>query len=630
MNVYLNKVCVRRLYTFSDSQTIKLVDEIEKVMSKQNYELYERDEPNLNGFERELYQAVSADEPWSLVERFSELERVSGSNDEIKAAEYITGRLDELGVPHDRYDPEIWLSIPQDASIQSTAPVKRSFGDDTGPPSIKTVAFSKSGSVTGDVVHVEPPEMGGGRLALNATFDNLDEDIDGKVVLVEANYLSREMIMDIEDRGAEAIIGIHLHEEEPHEGIATPVWGGVPHPDRQDRVPNIVITNVSKSVGDELRDLATEGLEVEVTAQAPRKWSECPVIVSRIPGEADSEDDDFVLLHGHYDSWWYGIADNATGDAGLLELARVFNEHRDQLKRDLWVAWWPAHSTGRYGGSTWFATEYALKLDERCIAQVNMDSPGATDATEFRDMVGWMSAGNSLCKSAINDVCGKESEENRLHRAGDASFNNIGVTGLFMLSSNIPKEVRDERGYHPVGGCGGNSNAWHLSTDTLDKADSDVLVRDIRVYATLVSRLLRENVIPLDFQYTVDRHQEIIENYQEAAGEHFDLSPIKNDLTALDGALSSFYEDANSGRISIRKANETLKQVERHLTRVNYVSEGKFEQDPAKSRPPYPQLEPATDLPDMSGDEYKFCRVHLKRAQNDVRHELRSALEALK
>lgn len=592
-------------------------------MSMEGYKLYERAEPNLSGFERDLYDAVSADEPWGLVERFADLERVSGSDEEEEAAEYIADRLDAFDVPYDRYDPNIWLSIPEDATLRATAPVEKEFD------AVKTVSFSKSGSTSGEVVHIDPPEMNEGRLALNASFDDLDEDIAGKIVLVEANYLSREMIADIEDRDAEAIIGIQLHEEEPHEGIATPVWGAVPHPDHQDRVPDIIITNVSKTVGDELRDLAEEGLEVTVSADAPKKWAECPVIVARIPGEADPDSDDFALLHGHYDSWWYGVTDNATGDAGMLELARVFNERRDELKRDLWVAWWPAHSTGRYGGSTWFATEFAMEMDNRCVAQVNMDSPGAKDATEFQDNVSWMAAGDDLCRSAIDDACGKSAQSNRLHRAGDASFNNLGVTGLFMLSSNIPTEVREARGYHPVGGSGGNSNAWHLSTDTLDKADPDVLVRDIRVYGTVLSRLLREEVIPLDFSHSVEGHRETIAEYQEFAGEHFDLSPIADTLADLEDALDDFYDAIDAGEIGPVAANETLKRVQRHLVRVNYVSEGKFEQDPALNRPPYPKLAPATELSDRSGDEYQFLKVHLDRARNSVEHELKQALEEL-
>jgi N-acetylated-alpha-linked acidic dipeptidase len=41
----------------------------------------------------------------------------------------------------------------------------------------------------------------------------------------------------------------------------------------------------------------------------------------RIPGTAEPER--FVLLHGHYDSWDVGVGDNATGDACMLEVARL-------------------------------------------------------------------------------------------------------------------------------------------------------------------------------------------------------------------------------------------------------------------------------------------------------------------
>jgi len=108
--------------------------------------------------------------------------------------------------------------------------------------------------------------------------------------------------------------------------------------------------------------------------------------VAEIEGEADPDNDDFALLHGHYDSWYVGITDNATGDAGLLEAARVFEEHSDELERSLRVAWWPGYSTGRYAGSTWHADEFGQELAKNCVAQVNVDSPSAKDATEYNDM----------------------------------------------------------------------------------------------------------------------------------------------------------------------------------------------------------------------------------------------------
>ena len=49
---------------------------------------------------------------------------------------------------------------------------------------------------------------------------------------------------------------------------------------------------------------------------------------------------------------------------------------RDRLKRSVRIAWWPGHSTGRYAGSTWYADTFADEIDEHCIAQLDIDSPG--------------------------------------------------------------------------------------------------------------------------------------------------------------------------------------------------------------------------------------------------------------
>nr|WP_254810207.1 hypothetical protein [Natronosalvus amylolyticus] len=50
--------------------------------------LYEG-EASVSGFEKELFDDISETEPWALVERFSDLERVSGTEDEREAAAYL-------------------------------------------------------------------------------------------------------------------------------------------------------------------------------------------------------------------------------------------------------------------------------------------------------------------------------------------------------------------------------------------------------------------------------------------------------------------------------------------------------------------------------------------------------------
>lgn len=65
-----------------------------------------------------------------------------------------------------------------------------------------------------------------------------------------------------------------------------------------------------------------EGLEPEMATDLTTDWFECSVIEARIQDGASPENDDFVLPHDHYDSWYVGIIDNATGDAGRSEQCR--------------------------------------------------------------------------------------------------------------------------------------------------------------------------------------------------------------------------------------------------------------------------------------------------------------------
>ena len=56
-----------------------------------------------------------------------------------------------------------------------------------------------------------------------------------------------------------------------------------------------------------------------------------------------------------------------------------------------------------------------------------------------------------------------------------------------MGSSEMPVEMAREKGYYSVGGGGGNIE-WHTEADTLEIADRDNLLRDMRVYAAAVFR----------------------------------------------------------------------------------------------------------------------------------------------
>jgi len=414
---------------------------------------------------------VSADELWSVVERFAELERVSGTDSEREAAEYLADRLEIFGVDHQVLNPELYLSTPHGAGIETD--------DGWVSETAKTVAFSNNEQATGKLVYVEnEEEMDSIEAMLSVSLEGLEDDLRGKVVMSES-IIPISAIEELAERGAEAFVGIHPHEREPHEGIVTPIWGGAPPYDQRDQIPDLLVANVSANEGRDLQERAENGADITVTAETTTEWKSSPLVLARISGEAEPENDEFVLAHGHLDSWHVGVTDNATGDATLLELARVLDEHRDQLRRDVWVAWWPGHSTERYAGSTWFTDEFAQEFTQRCVGHVNVDSPGVADATEYDERVKWMAGVYDIAASSIEDVSGKETVKRRPPRAGDYSFNNLGIPGM-SLQSSIPESVREERGYHPLGGSAGHADAWHLTTDTIEKADPDVLEREPR------------------------------------------------------------------------------------------------------------------------------------------------------
>ncbi|HEY63139.1 MAG TPA: M28 family peptidase [Caldilineae bacterium] len=566
--------------------------------------------------ERVLLEEISIEEPWALIERFSTLVRGSGSEDERIAAQYIADRLQALGVPHTVYWPELYLSVPRSASIvvhgsspRTLRAKAQSFSASTGPEGL-----------TGELVYVPPTDVKPFDEILDAMGDP-NVDVQGKIVLAEG-FGGPGPAYDFEQRGAIGQIFINPGER-IHWGICTTIWG-TPDLDTLPRKPRTPVVAINHSDGEALKEALFKGpVRVTIHADLTEGWTTCPLIVAEVPGTKEPEK--FVLVHGHLDSWDVGIGDNAVGDATLLELARVFWKHRDLLKRSVRIAWWSGHSTGRYAGSTWYADTFALDLAEHCIAQVNIDSPGCRWATEYYD-ISWMAEAEEFCKRAIKDATGKEAEGGRPYQAGDYSFNNIGITSFFMLLSTMPRELIEEKGYYPVGGCGGNIG-WHTEDDTLELADKDNLLRDLRVYVVALARVLNARLYPFNFVHLADEFLNTLARYQEAGKGWFDLSPSIAEARALREDLVRFYERASDPEVDPGPFNEALMRLARVLVPINYTRHGRFRTEPAVSIPPLPDLAPIMELGalDPDSDQARFTKAHLVRGQNRVIWAMREA-----
>lgn len=588
-----------------------------------------KDEP----LEQIAREAIRLDEPAALLDRFSRLVRESGTPPEEEAGLYIVERLKALGIPVTLHTPDLYISLPDRAELSvSSAGAERPLR--ARPPSF--ARSTEGDAVTGEICYV-PSRYAAGTSTLFDTPEAAGragdgaDPVAGKIVLTEG-FSMPGPVQAFEQRGAIAQIYIHPGQN-IHEGICTSIWGA-PTPESIGRKPRTPIVCINHPDGEALIAEVERGtVRATVRTWLREGWMKCLLPVAEIKGQVDP--DEFLLVHGHYDSWYEGIGDNATGDATLLELARVLWSLRSRLNRSVRIAWWPGHSTGRYAGSTWFADTFADDMDQHCLAQLNIDSPGCAGATAYEEVM-WMAEADALCRSSIRDALGLPSERVRPLRAGDYSFNQIGPTGLYMLLSNIPVEERKRRGYYAVGGCGGNI-AWHTPDDLMPVADLEILRRDLAVYLTTIVRLLNAPLYPFDYAAAAEEIRAAVEKYHKAAAGEVDLSPVLDDLAALSADITSWRAEAEE-RVSEhstdpserRKLNAVLRQVARHLVPLNYAKGERFDQDPAMKFGPVPRLEPAASLPTAAADMKPFLRAGLIRERNKVRAELRAARRELK
>jgi N-acetylated-alpha-linked acidic dipeptidase len=580
-----------------------------------------------NEIEKLLLDEISLDVPNAVLERFSTLIRESGSEDEKIAADFLASYLEEWGVPYKVHQPELYLSVPKRAYLKVTSPVEKEYR-------VKTPSFSIATgdqSLSGELVYISTGYAKGINDIFGTKVEDNVGDLNGKIVLTEGFPMPGK-VQEFTDMGVTAMMFISPGKN-IHEGICTTIWGA-PDLDNINDEPKIPVLAINKSDGEELKVLSQSGkVEIEFKTLLEKDWMECPIIDIFIEGTEEPEK--YVLLHGHLDSWHEGIGDNATGDATLLEIARIFHKHRDKLKRSVRIAVWTGHSTGRYGGSTWFVDQFGIDLEKNCVAQVNCDSPGCVDANSYEYMM-WMSEADEFCKDVINDAVGQPAKGSRPLRAGDYSFNNIGITSFFMLSSSMPEELLKEKGYYPVGGCGANIE-WHTEEDLMHVADLSILEKDIKIYLTAILRAVNAPIHPYNFVKTADEFEATIRSYQEQAGANFDFTAALNEVAALRENLVSFYEgledlkDLPMTYPQVRKANTIIEKLARILVTINFTRKGKFRHDSALNVPPLPDIAPAANFKQLKegSHEYKVLQTHLMRGQNRVIWALQQARELL-
>ena len=555
--------------------------------------------------EREFLDEISLEHPWSLVETFATMHRWM-PEDVNKAVDLLVGRLRALELPVEVFEPEIYLSIPLSASVEAGGVTCRA----KPPSSALSVPEGRRGRLV--VLKANPKALRSYNRDVKTLFgdsisslEEVKKLVGGKIVIMQG-FGNPALTSLVEEWGGVGLIAVNPGVD-IHWGTCTTVWGS---PDLQDwpRKPKIPVVAVNNPDGQKLMAMAEQGGEVTIRTEMLEGWFKQKIPVVTIPGGEDKAK--YALVHGHLDSWEVGVGDNATGDATLMELARVFWKKRDKLKRSVKIAWWPGHSTGRYAGSTWFTDAFAQDLDENCLAQINCDSPGCRWATSYHETRAFTESAH-IAADAIRDVVpNAEVKTMRPPQAGDYSFNNVGLPSFFMLSSTMPEALRHEKGYYDVSGCGANI-AWHTENDTLEIADRDILLTDMKIYLLATLRVVNADVLPFRWEATCDEFLETIGEYERASKGLADLSKSRRAVEEMKAALGRM------GNLPASSRNEVLHALARILIPINYTKEARFRHDPAYTVPKLPTLAVAADLPDFSDDHLRrVAEVELMRGQN--------------
>ena len=564
---------------------------------------------------RRMQDAVDASALQRHLDWFSHVPRDTGGEGEDRAAAYLANELEAAGVPVAMHEFDAFLSYPRQASLRLADASRRefrcvthSFTQSTGPQGLEA-----------ELVVVTGAAFGAAR---------------GKVALVDG-LATPVTILQASQAGCAAIVFAN-EDRVIHNMIGTTIWGTPAH-DQIDRLPQLPAVSVDVESGAALKTVAGRGdrPRVVLTARVETGWYRSKLPEVRIAGSRDP--DRFVLVGAHYCAWHEGITDNATGDACVLEMAKLLWTERAALDRSVRLCWWPGHSHGRYSGSTWYADTFFHDLAEGGIAYYNIDSPGVKGASVYycRHTCAEL---ESYCRRIITTVTGQTSAPVfRPMRAADQSFLASGMAS-FSAYPFLPDGHPDKRPW-----TGGSANAWwwHTEHDTLDKADVAILAKDVKVGLEAVWGLATGATLPLDYRATAAELHDVVSGFRTAA-DGVDLEALLEDTRGLAEALDRFEARRPTGTADaadVRRWNATALRLGRLLNPVMYTRGGRFHHDPAEWSPilratkrfTLPGLNTAESLLHLSDvSEQRFLSAQLAREVNRARSAVREAIREVR
>ncbi|MGA7671407.1 MAG: M28 family peptidase [Nitrolancea sp.] len=576
----------------------------------------------------DVLREVSADNAWeSILHITGDIpSRLAGSENARRMAEFAHQKLRDAGVDAELDQFMGLVSFPEPATITVLSP--ESFVID---------GFTLAQSASTDGLEGELIYIGAG-----AESDYEGRDMRGKIGLTAFPYAParHEKALIAWKHGSAGQIMMNFGDEQCDAyafGSVKSAWGNPTPEALEHESPDLPCVSISRVDGLRLQALCERGpVRVRIQCKTANGWHELTMTSGEFGADPGHE---FLLLGGHMDSWFGPQAtDNASGDACILELARVFKQHEGELRRGLVTALWMGHETGTMISSTRFADVNWDRLRRSCVAYLQVDQPaiagsGLWHTASTEDI---QSYSMRIARETIGNM---PVRWGRQRKNGDSSFFGVGLAALageMMMS----EEVTQRTALANLG--------WfhHSAHNTLDRVDRSLLAPHLEVYTRWMWGLLTAPILPHEYEPLgrafVDRLTEL--NTYDVPG--IDMSgalDVARDFHRLATELDH-QSDVWSDRIAAGTSNEdsvadrinqTKLRVSRVLVPIASTVVGAYGQDRyghawqsqmIPSLMPYPQLASYA----RDSEEFQTWWVSMIRARNRTVDALSLASETMR
>lgn len=552
----------------------------------------------------------------------------SGSPEEEKAIQYMKKKLEEYGLECRIHRFEAYLSDPKYSKLMIKSPIEME---------IQSTPYRQIGSTNPegfeeDMIYLSPEEIG-------------YADCKDKIVLCEQKTsgdwmgLRNGFLLRLQEMGIAGLVIIEQDDYMPnvcHQRADFSVSGN-PTTENINQIHTIpAILHINNRDGQNLRKLVKKGgVRAHITSIMDTGWKLIPLLETEIKGAAESEK--FILVNAHVDTPPFspGVVDNLSGCTAIMEVARLFNQQKDRLRRSVRIVIWPGHEIGRYAGSTWYNDAFWHELRHNCVTSYNIDSPGTEGASLFRDIQ--ITEVMDAAQDSVISVQGKGVDNFRwATRAGDGSFWGTGMPHVSITTSRPPES------YDPHVNYSGGGWWWHTPYATMDHGNIHVLEMDVKAELNFITRMVNCPILPYNFTKYADKNYDILVKMQEKSKKvkaYFNIYPVierAKEFVKLSKKLETNLSEKGKrlNEDQIIELNNQLMWISRNINPVAHSNAGPSEQMSMETfgALPFPRIAEIADLANMTSQshEFKLLSNKLLRQRNIVEEGFYQANNVIK